>query len=131
MSGEKHHRLPHKDPVSGGELYVSELANDDSGVRIRGKFEVPIYSRLDPDQANFLEVFLRSRGVLSTVEKELGLSYPTVRARLDQVLGSLGFAPINDAQANGRPRKSTEIIDMLEKGEITAEEAKARLRGSK
>lgn len=112
-------------------MYVSELANDESGVRIKGKFEVPAYSRLDPEQAHFLEVFLRSRGVLSAVEKELGLSYPTVRARLDQVLGALGFAPIADTPQNGRPRKGSEIIDMLEKGEITAEEAKARLRGSK
>ena len=131
MSNEKLHKIPTRDPVSGGKLYISELTGPDSGVQIRGKFEIPVYSTLDQEQAEFLEAFLRCRGIISCVEKELGLSYPTVRARLDALLAALELAPVRD---DGKKEKLAErrkkILDQLEKGEITAEEAKARLRGN-
>ena len=56
---------------------------------IRGRFEIPKYARLDKEQAKFLETFLRCRGMLNSVERELNLSYPTVRARLGHLVGSL------------------------------------------
>jgi hypothetical protein len=124
------HPIPTKDPFSGGSLYVSELTGD-SGVTIRGKFELPRYSGLDSEQAKFLETFLRCRGMLSCVEKELGLSYPTVRARLDSLLEALQLSPAKEEGAKkdrGADRRK-KILDQLEKGEITAEEAKAKLRG--
>ena len=121
------HQIPDKDPVSGGELYVSELASDDSGITIRGRFAVPRYARLDADQQKFLETFLRCRGVMSSVEKELGISYPTVRARLDQVLESLDLKPAKSVEEKERARNDrNEVLDQLERGEITAEEAKAK-----
>lgn len=129
MANEKLHKLPHQDPVTGGELYISELASDDSGVSIRGRFEIPRYARLDADQARFLETFLRCRGMLSSVERELGISYPTVRSRLDALLDALDLKPVKeDTRTNKLADKKRKILDMLEKGEITAEEAKARLK---
>ncbi len=129
MGEEKLHPIPARDPVSGGDFYISELANDESGVRLRGRFEVPRYSRLDPEQAKFLETFLRCRGMLNSVEKELNLSYPTVRARLDSLLEALDLA--TPQYANGKrdkaPEKKRKILDQLERGEITPEEAKERL----
>src|SRR5690348_171734 len=92
----KFHEIPHCDPVTGGELHISELAGDESGITIRGKFEIPRYAKLDPEQSLFLETFLRCRGMISCVEKELGLSYPTVRARLDSLLDSLGLSPAKE-----------------------------------
>jgi hypothetical protein len=129
MSAQKHHKLPTADPVSGGELYISELACDESGVAIRGKFEIPVYARLDHDQQEFLETFLRCRGMISNVEKELGISYPTVRSRLDALLESLGLTPVKeDGPKKGKPKdKKRKILDQLEKGEITPEEAKEKL----
>lgn len=131
MANHKTLPLPVKDPVSGGDLYISELTCEDSGVTIRGKFEIPRLARLDADQTRFLETFVRCRGMISSVEKELGISYPTVRARLDSLLEAMGYAPTKEdrakkAKAAERKRK---IIEMLEKGEITPSEAKEKLRG--
>lgn len=132
MGDKKTHKIPFADPVSGGKLYISELTGEDSGIQIRGRFEIPVYARLDKDQNEFLEAFLRCRGMISCVEKELGLSYPTVRARLDALLEALELAPAKED--GGRREKIAEkrrkILDQLEKGEITAEEAKAKLRGT-
>ena len=130
MSKEKLRKMLTRDPVSGGELYVSELANDDSGVTIRGRFEISRYNRLDEEQSRFLETFLRCRGMLNSVERELGISYPTVRARLDTLLASLDLAPIKEEPKKDKSvDKKKRILEQLEKGEITAEEAKAKLKG--
>jgi hypothetical protein len=123
--------LPFKDPVSGGDLYVSELTCEESGVTIRGRFEVPRWARLDAEQAAFLETFLRCRGMINSVERELGISYPTARARLDSLLEALGYGPtkeekIRKAKAALHKRR---ILEQLERGEITPEEAKIKLRG--
>lgn len=133
MSSHQLHPIPTRDPVSGKPLYISELSCDESGVTIRGRFEVSRYAKLEPDQAHFLETFLRCRGVLSSVERELGISYPTVRARLDALLNALGLAPVKD-EVRRDPKKTAEeqrsVLDQLERGEITAEEAKVLLRGA-
>lgn len=129
MSKDKFRKLLTRDPVCGGDLYVSELSSDDSGVTIRGRFEVPRYARLDEEQTRFLETFLRCRGMLNSVEKELGISYPTVRARLDALLGALDLAPIKEEPKKDKSaEKKKQILEQLEKGEITADEAKTKLK---
>ena len=129
MGKENLHPIPPRDPVSGGEFYISELANDDSGVTLRGRFEIPRYARLDPEQAKFLEIFLKCRGMLNSVEREMNLSYPTVRARLDSLLDALDLN--SPREENGKRERSTDrkgkVLDELERGEITPEEAKERL----
>ena len=129
MGKEKLKRPLWKDPVSGEDLHISELACDESGVTIRGKFEIPRYSKLDAEQERFLETFLRCRGMLNSMERELGISYPTVKARLETLLEALGLTPVKDeAKQAKQAEKKQKVLDMLEKGEITAEEAKAKLR---
>lgn len=135
MSKTKAHAIPTKDPVSGGDFYVSELKCDDSGVTLRGRFEIPRFATLDAEQTHFLETFLRCRGMISSVEKELGMSYPTVRSRLDALLEALELAPVKEKEEKKKDRdkvldKKRAILDQLERGEITAEEAKAKLKGS-
>lgn len=129
MGNEKFHRPPARDPVTGGELYISELANDESGITIRGKFAVPRYAQLDPEQQRFLETFLRCRGMLNSVERELGMSYPTVRARLDNLLDALGLSSAKEEvpKRDKGGDKKRRILEQLERGEITADEAKAKL----
>jgi hypothetical protein len=61
MSEDRFHKIPNRDPVSGGPLYISELTAMDSGIQIRGKFEIPVYARLEKEQSEFLEAFLRCR----------------------------------------------------------------------
>lgn len=131
---EKLNPIPKKDPFTGGPLYVSELTAPESGTTIRGRFEVPSYAQLDPEQSNFLETFLRCRGILSCVEKELGLSYPTVRIRLDNLLEALNLIPAKEESSKNNKagaEKRKAILDQLEAGEITAEEAKAKLKGAR
>lgn len=128
MGKEKLHPIPSRDPVSGGKLHITELACEESGVTIRGAFEVPKYASLDAEQAKFLETFLRCRGMLNSVERELGISYPTVRARLDGLLEALELTPTREEfrrERNGDPK--SRILEELERGEITPEEAKERL----
>jgi len=127
---KKLHEIPHRDPVSGQELIISELLCEESGVTIRGRFTVPKYAKLDADQARFLETFLRCRGMLSSVERELGISYPTVRARLDALLEALELPPVRDeARKDKLAEKRQKVLDQLERGEITPDEAKEKLRG--
>jgi hypothetical protein len=90
---------------------------------VRGRFQVPDLCRLPDDLYQFLLVFIKNRGVIRDVEKELGISYPTVRSRLDMVLAALGYGE----QVAGS--NSNEVIEMLERGEITPEEAEKLLRG--
>lgn len=133
MSEAKHsHELrdiPAACPVTGRPLVVTELTSEDGTVTIRGRFRVPPTAQLDPDQQRILEVFLRSRGVITTMERELGLSYPTVRSRIDGLLDALGLKPLRPP---ARPAKDASmrkaVLDQLETGEITAEEAKERLK---
>ncbi len=96
---------------------------------IRGRFEISKYAKLDREQAKFLETFLRCRGMLNSVEKELNISYPTVRARLDSLLDALDLTPKKD-DANKREKiaeRKRRILEQLEKGEITPDEAKEKM----
>ncbi|MBL8064622.1 MAG: DUF2089 domain-containing protein [Chthonomonadaceae bacterium] len=132
MEERELHDIPTHCPVTGGALYVSELTCANSGITIRGKFRLPRITRLSKEQKEFLEVFLKSKGVISTVEKELNLSYPTVRARLDSMLDSMGLVPYKESTRaklkTNDERKA--ILDDLEKGLISPAEAKARLKGA-
>jgi len=76
------------------------------------------FSYLNSEQLNFLEIFIRCRGNIKDVERELGISYPTVRGKLEDVIGALGYTPVKIKEEN-----NSDIIDKLEKGEITAEQA--------
>lgn len=129
MSHPVFHKLPTRDPVGGGPLHVSELSSDESGVTLRGRFAIPAYARLDDEQANFLETFLRCRGTLNGVERQLGISYPTVRARLDALLDALDLKPFKDEVDKDKVAdKKRKLLDQLERGEITSGEMKDRLK---
>lgn len=121
--------IPAQCPVTGGPLIVTELSSLDGSVTVRGRFRVPPAALLDPDNQRILEVFLRSRGVITTMEKELGLSYPTVRSRIDNLLTELGMRPYRTKPASKKATAVTRgVLDQLERGEITAEEAKQKLK---
>lgn len=112
-------------------LQVTELTCPSCRLQIRGEFERGCrFCALDPDQRHLLDVFLGCRGVLREMEKVLGLSYPTVRSRVDALLAALGYAPIR-AEAEGREDQASrrqDILDRLEAGEVTAEDAAIQLK---
>ena len=87
-------------PVCSGELAVTRLRCGSCGTTLEGEFSVGRFSRLSRDQMALLESFLRSRGNLRDIERELGISYPTVRARVEALVRALGFGARADDEAS-------------------------------
>jgi hypothetical protein len=125
-------------PVCAGELAVTRLHCGSCGTTLEGDFSVGRFGRLSRDQLALLESFLRSRGNLREMERELGISYPTVRSRVEQLVRSLGFGPRGDEDAVDEPAPAgdgatppatrQEVLERLARHEIGAEEAAAAIR---
>jgi hypothetical protein len=117
-------------PVCAGELAVTRLRCGSCGTTLEGDFSVGRFGRLERDQLGLLESFLRSRGNLREMERELGISYPTVRSRVEALVRSLGFGPRSEADdaAVQSPAAREEILERLARHEITAEDAAAAIR---
>lgn len=109
-------------PVCGQKLTVTELSCHHCETTIRGNFESCRFCNLSPEQKHFVEVFLKSRGNIKEVERELGISYPTVRGRLDNALEAMGYKVDKDDREEAGQRR-LEILDRLSRGEIAADEA--------
>lgn len=128
-------------PVCEGELAITRLHCRSCGTALEGEFGVGRFGRLSREQLTLLESFLRSRGNLKDLERELGISYPTVRGRVEALLRALGLAdgdaPIADEpMAADAPNPITDddaserraILDRLARREMTADEAAEALR---
>lgn len=122
-------------PVCAGELTVTRLQCLACETAIEGRFRLGRFSRLSTEQLGFLEVFVKNRGVIKDVEAELNISYPTVRARLDELLRGMGYPTGGDdrsprqAQAEKREERRR-ILEALRAGSIGAEDAAKRLAGT-
>ncbi len=119
-----------KCPICGGQLEITRLSCTSCGTNIEGHFTVCKFCQLPPELKVFAEVFLKNRGNIKEVERELGISYPAVRSRLDQTITALGYnveqEPSSDKE--GTSAKKKEVLESLKKGEISAEEAIKRLK---
>ncbi|HET6746175.1 MAG TPA: DUF2089 domain-containing protein [Candidatus Limnocylindria bacterium] len=133
-------------PVCEGELLISRLHCRSCGTALEGEFGVGRFGRLSKEQLALLESFLRARGNLKEMERELGISYPTVRGRVDALVRALGLAdgdeaaeleieeddeeedePMADAGAEQAAERRA-ILERLSRREIAADEAAAALR---
>ena len=134
-------------PVCSGELTITRLHCRSCGTALEGEFGAGRFGRLDREQLALLESFLRSRGNLKEMERELGISYPTVRARVDALVRALGFGdhagpvdeldeePLDDepladgdvAEEDADAERRT-ILERLARKELSAEEAAEKLR---
>ncbi len=130
-------------PVCQGELTITRLQCRHCGTGLEGEFGVGRFGRLEREQLAFLESFLRSRGNLKEMERELGISYPTVRSRLEALLRAIGLGgdetpsesePETEPQpaAAERPEplaaERRAILEQLKNRELTADEAAAQLK---
>lgn len=113
-------------PACGGKLEVTECSCLDCGLILRGHFASPLLSRLGADQASFVLAFLRARGNLSELEKQLGVSYPTIRNKLDEVNASLDA--LEAAKASGDAGRKA-LLARVASGDLPAAEALALLHG--
>ena len=101
------HRAPSDCPVCGDRLTLTRLGCASCGCEIGGHFQPCAFCALSPAELDVLRVFLASRGNVRELEKHLGVSYPTARARLTQVLGRLGLA---DTEAESEPVLTREQV---------------------
>jgi hypothetical protein len=109
-------------PFCGDQLGITRLTCHGCNTQIDSQLEIPLFFRLPPDLQEFVLVFLRCQGKIRDVEKELGISYPTVCKRLDlvnELLGNTGNRP---------PVNRTQVLEQLERGEITVQEATQLLK---
>ncbi|WP_138206888.1 DUF2089 domain-containing protein [Haloimpatiens lingqiaonensis] len=85
------HKVISRCPVCNNNLSVTRLECKNCGTIIQNEFHLSKFAYLNKEQEDFIEVFLKCRGNIKDVEKELGISYPTVRAKLDDVISALGY----------------------------------------
>ena len=121
--------MPTRCPVTGEPLEVTRLECPTSGVAIEGRFTPNEFAMMSPENLEFMRLFMRVRGNLKEVERILGVSYPTVRGRFDTLVRSLGYETVPETQEVRTTR--ADVLGMLERGELTAEEAAVRLRALK
>jgi hypothetical protein len=122
-------------PVCAGELAVTRLRCTSCGTTLEGEFSVGRFARLGRDQMALLESFLRARCNLRDIEREMGISYPTVRSRVEALVRALGFGPRADDDADGgddaertAPQTREAILERLARHEISAEDAALAIR---
>ena len=129
-------------PVCAGELAVTRLRCGTCGTTLEGEFSVGRFASLTREQTQVLESFLRSRGNLRDMERELGISYPTVRARVEALVRALGFGPRDEdpaataqeaaaaavASAEELAAGRRAVLERLANHELSAEEAAEAIR---
>ena len=120
-------------PVCAGELAITRLHCRSCGTTLEGDFSVGRFGRLSREQLALLESFLRSRGNLRDMERELGLSYPTVRSRVEALVRSLGFGPRSDGDepASDAVDASAAAADAAVAAEDAADQIRALGRTSR
>jgi hypothetical protein len=115
--------VPGSCPICGGEITVTEIKCKKCKSVVQGEFDLCKFCRLNDKQKYFVEVFIKNRGNIKEIEKELGISYPTVRNKLDEVISVLGHKvekPAIDKKA---------ILEKLQNGEISKDDALKLLSG--
>lgn len=122
-------------PICHDELNITRMGCSTCKTNIEGQFTGCKFCKLPEEQLEFIEVFIKCRGNIKDVEKELGISYPTVRNRLEGVIQALGYSIDKTGDQIGEEKGSQDInekrqfiLTALEKGEITSQEAVQQLR---
>jgi hypothetical protein len=107
----------------GAALSVERVRLKDTGIAVEGDFELPPLALLTMEDQVFVTAFVRCHGSIKEMERLFGISYPTVKNRLNHIAGQLEFVDVNP------PSSRAEVLEMLDKGEISVEEALKRMRG--
>jgi len=116
-------------PVCKDELVITRLQCQTCNTSIEGHFFGGTFANLSHEHMEFIEVFVRSEGKLTRMEAELGLSYPTVRNRLHEVIRAMGYEPGKDESVDLGEEKRRTILADLDAGRISAEDAMRALNG--
>lgn len=111
-------------PVCGGAFTVSELHCKACNATLSGDFALCEFCKLSKEQKYFVKMFLKNRGSIRDMEKELGISYPTVRNKLEEINYALGLSDTNKMEVD-----VDSVLQQLKTGEIKVSDALAVLRG--
>lgn len=103
-------------PICNHKLTITKYECENCHTEFSGRFKIDNFARLSDEQIAFVELFVLKRGSIKEIEKELGISYPTVRSKLDDVIKTLGHTIEKDSS-------KIEILNMLNNGEISSQEA--------
>ena len=122
--------LPTQCPLCGGEVVVTRIYCRSCDSTIEGRFETSPFAHLKPEQLAFVETFVRCEGRINRMESELCLSYPTIRNRLHEVIRAMGYEPGGEDLAGLSEEKRQRVLEDLDQGKITAEDAMRILQES-
>lgn len=111
--------------AQGGSLVVERVRIPEKGIAVEGQFTLPELARLTLEDQVFIVAFLRSHGSIKEMEQTFGVSYPTIKARLNRISGQLQFVETDPSPSRA------EILARLKSGEISAEEAIRNLEALK
>ncbi len=120
--------IPSKCPLCGGEVTVTRIHCQECDSVIEGRFILGAFERLSPEQLSFTETFIRCEGKISRMEVEIGLSYPTIRNRLYEIIRALGYEPGGEEPVKVPDVERRNILDNLEQGRISYQEAMRMLQ---
>ncbi len=116
--------IPNKCPSCEGKLFVTQMSCSECETTIKGQYELPQTAYLNSEDENFLKIFLAARGSIKEMEKRLGISYPTVKSRLELLLKKLGLKVFNvDIK-----KKRLDILEKLEAGELSSGDAIKKIK---
>jgi len=116
------------DLTRGRPILVERVRVQDSDIAIEGAFELPRLAQLAVEDQVFVAAFVRSHGSIKEMEQVFGVSYPTIKARLNRIAASLEMIEVVPPAAEPQVSRS-DVLDRLKAGEITADEAVAQLEG--
>ena len=123
------HPLPSQCPICGGEVIVTRINCQSCDTSIEGRFSSRSFSQLTPKQMDFVETFVRLEGKITRMEKELKLSYPTIRKLLHDVIRALGYEPGEEEEVvELSEEERQQILNDLDSGNISLEDALKKLK---
>ncbi len=121
--------IPTRCPLCGGELTVTRIYCRDCDTAYEGRFSSGLFGSLTQEQVNFMITFVRCEGKITRMQDEIGLSYPTIRNRLHEVIRALGYEPGSGDEPSGlTDEERQKILEDLDAGKIGAEEAMRLLK---
>lgn len=120
---------PSRCPVCRSELEVSRLHCPSCDTTIDGRFTGGPFAHLTAEHLDFIVTFVRCEGRINRMEQELGLSYPTIRNRLMEVIRALGFEPGKEEPVEISAEKRSTVLEDLDAGKISIDDAMRMLRG--
>jgi hypothetical protein len=125
-------RLPNQCPICKNEdLTITGFYCRECDTRVEGRFTINApFAQLTTEQLLFVEAFVRCEGKFNRMESELGLSYPTLRSRLHEIIRAMGHEPGKDEMPTLSDRERRRVLEALEAGEMSYEEAMRILQGA-